>query len=120
MKILIPVDNSSLNGDVSMSFGRTPYFLVYDLETNESKFVLNEAANSQGGAGIKAAQYIVDLGANILITPRLGENAAEIILAAGIKIKKAYALSAENNIQAFVKNELSDLIDIHAGFHGHH
>jgi predicted Fe-Mo cluster-binding NifX family protein len=120
MKIAIPVDNSTLNGEVSVSFGRASYFLIYDLETNESEFVLNKAANSQGGAGIKAAQQIVDLGARALITPRLGENAADIILKAGIKIKKALALSVENNIQAFANNELNDLIDIHAGFHGHH
>ena len=63
MKIAIPVDDKSLNSAVSQSFGRAPYFFFYDTETEESDFLDNGAVASQGGAGIKAAQAIVDNGA---------------------------------------------------------
>jgi len=73
MKIAIPVDEKSLDSNVCVSFGRTPYFLIYDVDTKESVFLDNSAAASTGGAGIKAAQTIVDNKANVLLTPRCGK-----------------------------------------------
>ena len=35
MKIAIPVDEKTLESNVCVSFGRAPYFLVYDTETRE-------------------------------------------------------------------------------------
>ena len=66
MKIAIPVDEKTLESNVCVSFGRTPYFLIYDVETKESIFIDNSAAASTGGAGIKAAQIIVDNKADVL------------------------------------------------------
>ena len=54
----------------------------------EGTFIENSAANSEGGAGIKAAQNVVDSKAEILITPRCGQNAADVLQAADIKIYK--------------------------------
>lgn len=119
MKIVIPVNENSTKTTVCMSFGRTPYFLIYDTDTKESTFLDNSAISSQGGAGIKAAQSIIDSGAEVLITPRCGENAAEVINAGGLKIYKTINDSIEDNISAFIKEELSLLEDIHPGFHNH-
>lgn len=119
MKIAMPVEGKSMEADVCISFGRTPYFLIYDIETKESLFLDNSAAASQGGAGIKAAQTIVDNKAAVLITPRCGENAAEVIKAAGIKIYKIINNSIKANIDAFNDGKLSLLEEIHPGFHGH-
>ncbi|NLM58994.1 MAG: dinitrogenase iron-molybdenum cofactor biosynthesis protein, partial [Clostridium sp.] len=51
MKIAIPVDEKSLESNVCVSFGRAPYYLIYDTETKESVFLDNSAAASTGGAG---------------------------------------------------------------------
>ena len=114
MKIAIPVDD----GNICVSFGRTPYFMLYDTENNKSRFINNSAANSQGGAGIKAAQIIVDNNADVLITPRCGQNAAEVLIAANVKIYKALNNSIEENLTEFKNDKLSILTEIHAGFHG--
>jgi len=119
MRIVIPVDNKNLESSVCISFGRTPYFLIYDTQTKESVFVDNSAAASQGGAGIKAAQLVVDRKVEVLLTPRCGENAAEVIKAANIKIYKTGSGSVEDNIHEFSQGKLSLLEEIHAGFHGH-
>ena len=119
MKIVIPVDEKTLESKVCVSFGRTPYFLIYDVETKESIFIDNSAATSTGGAGIKAAQIIVDNKANALLTPRLGENAAEVLKPADIKIYKTTTASAKDNIDAFIAGKLPLLDEFHAGFHGH-
>jgi predicted Fe-Mo cluster-binding NifX family protein len=119
MKIAIPVDEKSLQSNVCISFGRTPYFLIYDIDTKKSVFLDNSAAVSTGGAGIKAAQTIADNKANILLTPRLGENAADVLKAAEIKIYKTTTASAKDNIDAFIAGKLPLLNKFHAGFHGH-
>ena len=47
MKIAIPVDEKTLESNVCASFGRTPYFLIYDTETKESVFINNSAATAR-------------------------------------------------------------------------
>jgi len=117
MKIAIPVDESSMEANVCISFGRTPYFLIFDTESKEPIFLDNSAAASQGGAGIKAAQAVVDSNVTALITPRCGENAAEVFKAANIKIYKTINDSIKDNIDAFIGGKLFLLDEIHAGFH---
>ncbi len=119
MKIAIPVNDKSMESCVGNTFGRTSYFLIYDTETKKSIFVDNSAAASQGGAGIKAAQTVVDSQVEALITPQCGENAAKVIQASNIKIYKIINDSIQDNINAFNNGQLSLLEKIHGGFHGH-
>ena len=119
MKIAIPVDEKDLGTKVCVSFGCTPYYLIYDTETKESIFLDNSAATSAGGAGIKAAQIIVDNKVEALLTPRCGENAANVIKSANIKIFKTTSDSAKDNIDDFIQGKLPLLDEIHPGFHGH-
>lgn len=39
MKIDIPVEEKSINASVCVSFVRTPYFLIFDTDTNEEKYI---------------------------------------------------------------------------------
>jgi predicted Fe-Mo cluster-binding NifX family protein len=119
MKIAIPVDDKTMEGDVCISFGRAPYFLFYDMETKDAVFIENGAATSQGGAGIKAAQMVVDNQVDALLTPRCGENAAEVLNAANVKIYRTSNASVQDNIATFEEGTLPLLDEIHAGFHGH-
>ena len=94
-------------------------FLIYDTETKEKKYLDNSGIAMQGGAGIKAAQVIVDEKAEVLLAPRCGENAAKVLQAAGIKLYQSEGLSVDDNLQAFQQGALQELTDIHPGFHGH-
>lgn len=118
MKIAIPVNDRAMDSGVCMSFGRAPYYLIYDTAAKEGLFLDNAAAKSAGGAGIKAAQLVADSGADALITPRCGENAANVLMAAGIKLYKTTGASLRDNIEAFLDGALSELAEIHAGMHG--
>lgn len=119
MKIAIPVWEKSMNCNICESFGRTPYFLIYDMDTEKSEFIDNSAVASQGGAGIKAAQTIVDNKVNALLTMRCGKNAAEVFNAGNVKIYKVINNSIKDNIQAMKQEKLPILNEIHAGFHNH-
>lgn len=116
MIIAIPVDENKT--DVCASFGRAPYFLLWEEETGQSRLADNPAAQAQGGAGLQAAQFVVDQGTNVLITPRCGQNAAEVLQLAGIKIYKTQGADAMENLAAFRENRLEELTHFHAGFQG--
>lgn len=119
MKLVVPVEGKSLDEPICQSFGRTPYFILFDTENNECSFLDNTAVASQGGAGIKAAQMLVDTGANVLITYRCGENAADVLKAADVQMFKAEDGSAKYNIEKFIEGKLPQLTEIHPGFHNH-
>ncbi len=117
MKIAIPVDDMSMKSKISQSFGRTNYFLMYDTDTKESVFLVNSAQSSQGGAGIKAAQLIVDNNIFALISPRCGDNAEEVLKKANILIFKSINDVILDNLNAFLGGNLPKLEDIHPGYH---
>lgn len=119
MKLIVPAESKSLTAPVCPSFGRTPYYALIDTESGTHEFLDNAAAASQGGAGIKAAQTLADSGAAAIITYRCGENAAQVLDAAGVKIYKARDGSVKDNIAAFKDGKLSLLTETHPGFHNH-
>lgn len=119
MRVAIPVDKDNMETSVCNSFGRAPYFLIYDMETKKNSFLDNSAVTSTSGAGIKAAQLLVDNKVSALLTPRCGENAANVLKTADIKLYKTTTSSTKANIDAFINRELSPLAEIHAGLHGH-
>jgi predicted Fe-Mo cluster-binding NifX family protein len=119
MKIAIPVNEQSLESDICPSFGRAPYFLFYNSVTQEAYYLDNAAVASQGGAGIRAAQVIADHGVKALLTPRCGENAEEVLRKAEVFVYHSVAGTAQQNIDAFLSNQLPLLEEFHPGFHGH-
>lgn len=118
MIIAVPVEDNEI--EICPSFGRTPMFYIYDTETKEGTYLDNAAMNAPGGAGIKAAQTVIDAKAEVVLVPRCGENAAKVLDAAGVKLYESVGLSVEDNIAAFLANQLKVLTNIHPGFHGAH
>lgn len=119
MKIAIPATTNNIDSEVCPSFGRTEFFLIYNTNDQSNFFLDNSAATSQGGAGIKAAQILVDEHVDVLITPRCGENAASVLLEANIAIYKAAGNNLKDNISACEQGKLEMLNEIHPGLHNH-
>ena len=118
MKIAIPANEQNKEGGVCMSFGRAPWYAIYDTLSEDLHFMENSAAQSPGGAGIKAAQLLVDEGVKAILTPRCGENAAEVLEPAGIELFKTKGDDLFENIRAFQETQLDLLEEIHPGHHG--
>lgn len=118
MKLAIPVDSKGLDAKVSANFGRANGFLFYDTKTKAESYVENAARMARGGAGIQAAQTVVDQGAAVLLTPRLGGNAADVLDEAGVKIYRSVDGTARENVAAFEEGGLKLLDEVHEGFHG--
>lgn len=118
MIISIPVTTSNMEGKVSSHFGRTEYFLFFDTESGKEEFLPNLAVSSPGGAGIKAAQLLVRNKVEALISPPLGENAAQVIKEAGISVYLASHESILDTIEAFKSGKLELSRKTHPGLHG--
>ncbi len=115
MKAAIPLDENKT--DVCMVLARAPFFLFW--EDGEKSIVPNPAAQAQSGAGVQAAQFLADSKISVLITPRCGQNAADVFSAAGIKIYRSAGTAADDNISAWQNGKLEELTHFHSGFHGH-
>lgn len=118
MRTAIPVNQNNLAADVSDNFGRAAYFMIYDDATDRTSFIDNTAVASSGGAGIKAAQLIIDNNVDAVLTPRLGEKAGQVLHTANIKIYESRTGSAKANLDAAQKGDLPELAQFHSGFHG--
>jgi predicted Fe-Mo cluster-binding NifX family protein len=86
MKVAVSATGKDLNCQIDPRFGRCQFFVFVDPETMEFEALENEGLMAMGGAGVQAAQLIVQKGANALITGNLGPNAASALSASGIKV----------------------------------
>lgn len=114
MKIAIALDENKK--DVCIVLARAPYFLIR--ENGVDTIVENPSAQAQGGAGIQAAQFLVDQQVTDLITVRCGQNAAEVFQAAGIRIYKSASQTAAEDLAAWEAGKLALLETFHSGYQG--
>lgn len=84
--------------------------MIYNLEDDSHTFEDNTAKDSLGGAGLKAAQFLIDKGADGVITRRCGKKAGDVLDLGEVKIYEAADKSLQENID-LVKEEKLGLID---------
>lgn len=85
-RIAVSANGPTLDAEVDPRFGRCPYFIIADPETMEFEAIDNASALAAGGAGISAAQMVVQKGVAAIITGNCGPNAHQVLAAAGIEM----------------------------------
>lgn len=86
MKICVSAVADALDAQVDPRFGRCAYFVMVDSDTMQFDAVPNTAAGTTGGAGIQAAQLIVNKGATVVVTGNVGPNAFQALSASEVKV----------------------------------
>lgn len=86
MKIVVTADGNDLDAQVSPFFGRCPTYILVDTDTLEFEAIANPAAAARGGAGVRAAQFVVEQGAGAVITGNVGPNAYHVLRSANVPI----------------------------------
>lgn len=117
MKLAIPVNDD--HNTLCVSFARAPEFMMIDTQSGARICIKNPAADADGGAGIQAAQFLLDQEAEALLTPRCGENAGQVLAAGDVTIYKTTSTDIDAELAKFHQGTLDVLTDIHPGFHGH-
>lgn len=93
MKIAICTKDASKDSAVDVRFGRAGCFAVYDETSGQWEFVVNDQnMQASQGAGLQAAQHIIDAGADVLIAANVGPKAMAVMRQEKIKV---YQLSEE-------------------------
>ena len=119
MKIAATANGTDLDAPTSPVFGRCPTYILVDTETMQYEAVANPAVSAGGGAGVQAAQFIVERGAQAVVTGNVGPNAFGVFRAAGIPVYLFQGGTVQQTVEAYKGSRLSPAsgatVSAHAG-----
>lgn len=119
MKTCVTATAGDLNAQVDPRFGRCQYFVIVDSDTMAFEAMANEAMNAPGGAGIQAAQAMVNKGVNVVISGNMGPNAFQVLSTAGVKVATGAYGTVKEAVEMYKSGKLSETgtstVAAHAG-----
>lgn len=89
MKIAIASGGKELSGNVSEIFGRCPYFIIAEIENGKivkTEALKNESEKQSSGAGMAAARFLAENGADAVAVKTVGPRAADVLRQFDIKV----------------------------------
>ena len=122
MKIVISAATDNIYAEIDPRFGRSAYLIWVDTETFEWHSFDNPGIQASGGAGIKAAQFVAEKGADAIISGDFGPNAFDALSVANIPM---YVFGKrDSTVRAIVNDFKSGKLQAvgkptRAGEHGH-
>ena len=122
MKIAVSSQGDHLDAPASPVFGRCPTYLFVEPETMEFEALPNPAMSQGGGAGIQAAQFVVNAGAEAVLSGNLGPNAFDVLQAAGVPGFLVSEGTVRQAVEAYKAGRLQPMggpnVGAHAGMRG--
>ena len=119
MKICVTAMGKDLDAEVDPRFGRCQYFIFVDTDTMAFDAVENTAIAAPGGAGIQAAQTVVNKGVDVLISGNIGPNAFQVLSTAGVKVATGAYGTVREAIEMYKSGKLNvsggSTVGAHAG-----
>ena len=119
MKICVTATAGDLNAQVDPRFGRSQYFVIVDSDTMAFEAMVNEAMNAPGGAGIQAAQAMVNKGVNVVVSGNMGPNAFQVLSTADVKIATGAYGTVKEAVEMYKSGKLNEAggstVAAHAG-----
>ena len=107
MKIAITASGTSLGAAFNSRFGRAENFVIYDTETKEvSKLSNHQNLNAEQGAGIQAAQNVVEAGVEAVVSGHFGPKSFRALEAAGIQMFTCEAKTVDDALMSFRRERL--------------
>ena len=79
MKTVITSKGNNQKSLFDLRFGRAGWFCVIDDESDHTSFIENDQAEATGGAGVKAAEKMVELGVQKVISGDFGPKAKDLL-----------------------------------------
>jgi len=111
MKIAVSSMGKNLADSVSEVFGRSPYFIIAEIENGkikETEIIENKGADQTGGAGISAAQLMAEKNVNAVISGNVGPRALNVLRQFNIKVYYGEGIIKEV-LQEFINGELKEI-----------
>ncbi len=104
MKTAFSTNGDSIQDSIEPAFGRCRNFLVVESGSGSVLAVPNPGAATAGGAGVQAAEALVRLGIDRLVTGSVGPNARPLLEAAGIAILTGQSGKISDHLAAAKEN----------------
>ncbi len=111
MKLAICASASGVDAPVDGRFGRCPYFVLVEPETDQCESIANPATSAGGGAGSEAARCLSDRDVNVVVVGNVGPNAAMVLNAMGIEIYSGAEGTVKETLDLYRKGKLSRISD---------
>lgn len=108
MRIVVTANGADLDASASPIFGRCPWYLFVDTDTMEVEATENPAVGAAGGAGIQAAQFVVERGAEAVLTGNVGPNAFDVFQSARVPVYLIADSSAREAVNAYKADQLPE------------
>ena len=111
MKIAFPTSGQDMHGQLESRFGRCLRFLVYDLESRNFAQVENKQnLQAAQGAGIQAAEIVLNSGADVLISGHCGPKAYKVLRAGGVRVYHAETKPIEELLSLYQEGKLAEAL----------
>lgn len=110
MLTAVTTESAALKAQISMSFGRCSYFILFDENRNSTEIMRNPFANSLGvGAGIQLAQLLIEKNVDTVISTRMGIGPLRLLSSANVKVYSCAGCTALQAIELLNENELPEM-----------
>lgn len=122
MKIAVTSRGQTLDDQVETRFGRSPYFVIVDINSMNAEAIENPNTAAGGGAGIQSAQLMAEHNVKVALTGNCGPNAFRTLEAADIKLITGVSGTVREAALKFKNGEMSNApgpnVQSHSGMQG--
>lgn len=106
-KIAITCTGKDLDNPLDQRFGRCAYFLITNENGSDVHLVENKAATQGSGAGVQAAQLVIDNQVSVVLTGNVGPKAMALLRSANIEIYMGTSGTARAALEDFKAGKLN-------------
>ncbi|MBI0583272.1 MAG: NifB/NifX family molybdenum-iron cluster-binding protein [Methanomassiliicoccus sp.] len=103
MKLCVTTEEPDIHSLVSEDFGHSPFFLMYDTDTGSWEAFPNLAGESTVGIGIAAAEQVVAMSPDVVLTGHIGMHGTKKLQSRNIRIVQDEEGTAEASIKRWIK-----------------
>ncbi len=110
MKIAISSMGETLDSQIDTRFGRAKGFIIYDVEQDTFVYKCNtQNMEAAQGAGIQAAQNVINEDVELLITGHCGPKAFAVLVAANVRIFTKMEGTVKEAIEDYKQGKLKEI-----------
>jgi predicted Fe-Mo cluster-binding NifX family protein len=109
MLIAVTTSGNDIAAPLESRFGRAPKFLVIDTDSDQITLIDNRQNMAAAqGAGIQAAQNVINANVEAIITGHTGPKAFNLLKLSGVKVYHSDAATVQEALDQFKKGELKN------------
>jgi len=103
MRLCITAEGPDKGSLIAEEFGHAPYFMIYDTSTGSWEAVPNRAGAAAEGAGILAAEQVISLEADVVLTGYMGVHGSKKLGSRNIRVIQDEDGTVEASVRRYMK-----------------